>query len=70
MSELKAIELGEAYKVFDDDKEFYLKSEADQHIEGLEESHKKEVEQLLMEIGELNHKVDHWETWYKQAAKF
>lgn len=50
--------------------EFYLKSEADQYIEELEESHKKEVEQLLMEIGELNHKVEHWKTWYKQAATF
>lgn len=48
----------------------YLKSEADQYIEELEESHKKEVEQLLMEIGELNHKVEHWKTWYKQAAEF
>lgn len=33
--------------------EFYLKSEADKFIEDLEESHKKEVEQLLMEIVEL-----------------
>ena len=31
----------------------YLKSEADKVIEYLEESHKKEVEQLLMEIVEL-----------------
>ena len=50
--------------------EVYLKSEADQCIEELEESHKKEVEQLLMEIRELNHKLDRWKTWYKQAAAF
>lgn len=49
---------------------YYKKSEADQYIEELEESHKKEVEQLLMEIVELNHKVEHWKTWYKQAAEF
>ena len=41
--------------------EFYLKSEADKFIEDLEESHKKEVEQLLMEIVEL--KAD-----YKEAC--
>ena len=34
--------------------EFYLKSEADKVIADLEESHKKEVEQLLMEIVKLN----------------
>lgn len=33
--------------------EVYLKSEADKVIEDLEESHKKEVEQLLMEIVKL-----------------
>ncbi len=33
--------------------EFYLKSEADKVIAELEESHKKEVGQLLMEIAEL-----------------
>ncbi len=32
MSGLEAIELGEAYKIYDDDKEFYLKSEADEVI--------------------------------------
>lgn len=31
----------------------YLKSEADKFIADLEESHKMEVEQLLMEIAEL-----------------
>ena len=43
--------------------EVYLKSEADQCIEELEESHKKEIR-------ELNHKLDRWKTWYKQAAAF
>ena len=33
--------------------EFYLKSEADKVIADLEESHKMEVEQLLIEIAEL-----------------
>ena len=33
--------------------EFYLKYEADKVIADLEESHKKEVEQLLMEIAKL-----------------
>ena len=41
--------------------EFYLKYEADKVIADLEESHKMEVEQLLMEIAEL--KAD-----YKEAC--
>ena len=36
-----------------DDNLFYIKSEADKVIADLEESHKKEVEQLLMAIVEL-----------------
>ena len=54
MSELKAEtiyfqhESGESYAV-----EFYPKSEADKVIAELKESHKMEVEQLLMEIAEL-----------------
>ena len=39
---------------FKEDDEVYLKSEVDKVIEELEESHKKEVEQLLMEIVKLN----------------
>lgn len=35
------------------DNDYYLKSEANKVIEELEESHKMEVEQLLMEIVEL-----------------
>lgn len=34
-------------------KSYYLKSEVDNAIADLEESHKKEVEQLLMEITKL-----------------
>ena len=39
-----------------DDNLFYLKSEVDKEIAELEESHKKEVGQLLMEIVELKDK--------------
>ena len=39
--------------------EYYLKSEADKVIADLEESHKKEVEQLLMEIVKLK-KAQRW----------
>lgn len=38
--------------------EFYLKYEADKVIADLEESHKMEVEQLLMEIVELKQKIN------------
>lgn len=37
--------------------EFYLKYEADKVIADLEESHKMEVEQLLMEIAELEERI-------------
>lgn len=40
-----------------DDSQFYLKSEADKVIADLEESHKMEVGQLLMEIAELKKKL-------------
>ena len=49
MSELKAF----YYPDGEYTKSYYLKSEADKVIAELEESHKKEVEQLLMEIVEL-----------------
>lgn len=54
MSELKAFEIngktlfGRTYV-----KKAYLKSEADAYIAELEEKHKMEVEQLLIEIAEL-----------------
>ena len=40
------------------DAQVYLKSEADKVIADLEESHKKEVEQLLIEIEELKHSLE------------
>lgn len=42
--------------------EFYLKSEADKVFADLEESHKMEVEQLLMEIVELKQKINESQT--------
>lgn len=59
MSELKAIRSGEIYNIIEyedcyrTDDLYYPKSEADKAIADLEESHKMEVEQLLMEIVKL-----------------
>ena len=54
MSELKAYTYDDMLDgVADVDVEYYPKSKADKVIADLEESHKKEVEQLLMEIVEL-----------------
>jgi hypothetical protein len=67
MSELKAIRSGEIYNIIEyedcyrTDDLYYPKSEADKVIAELEESHKKEVEQLLMGIVKL--KAD-----YKEAC--
>ena len=72
MSELKAFnseriywaveqverEAGDIDELHLDDNLFYLKSEADKFIADLEESHKMEVEQLLMEIGGLKKLVE------------
>ena len=64
MSELKAIRSGEIYNIIEyedcyrTDDLYYPKSEADAVIAELEESHKKEVEQLLMEIVKLKEKRD------------
>ena len=58
MSELKIYHCNEWHNEYT---EFYFKSDADKVIADLEESHKKEVEQLLMEIVEL--KAD-----YKEAC--
>ena len=72
MSELKAFnseriywaveqverEAGDIDEFHLDDNLFYLKSEADKFIADLEESHKKEVEQLLMEIAGLKKLVE------------
>ena len=58
MSELKTVHAFDVYEAYtktgdDDAAQVYLKSEADKVIADLEESHKMEVEQLLMEIAEL-----------------
>ena len=58
MSELKAVHAFDVYEAYtktgdDDAAQVYLKSEADKVIADLEESHKNEVEQLLIEIAEL-----------------
>ena len=63
MSELKAVHAFDVYEAYtktgdDDAAQVYLKSEADKAIADLEESHKMEVEQLLMEITELKKKRD------------
>lgn len=43
------------------DEKFYLKEEADKVIEDLEESHKMEVEQLLIEIVEQKSEIERLE---------
>lgn len=47
----------------------YDKSEADKVIADLEESHKMEVEQLLMEIVELKKKLDIYKGGFKEVDK-
>ena len=68
MSELKAyrikgVTLGDFHDV-------YLKSEADKVIAELEESHKKEVGQLLMEIVGLKKLVETADKLLKQKGGF
>ena len=48
----------------------YLKSDADKFISDLEESHKMEVEQLLMEIAELKKLVETADKLLKQRGGF
>jgi len=55
MSELKVYHCNEWHNEYT---EFYIKSEADKVIADLEEKHKKEVGQLLIEIVELKEKRD------------
>lgn len=50
--------------------EFYLKYEADKVIADLEESHKMEVEQLLMEIAGLEKLVETADKLLKQKGGF
>ena len=63
MSELKAVHAFDVYEAYintgdDDAAQVYLKSEADKVIADLEESHKMEVEQLLMKIAGLEKLVE------------
>lgn len=64
MSELKARHIVDVYdsyyaeNPFGERSQVYLKSEADKMIADLEESHKKEVEQLLIEIVELKKEIE------------
>lgn len=63
MSELKAVHAFDVYEAYtktgdDDAAQVYIKSEADKVIAELEESHKMEVGQLLMEIVELKKNRD------------
>lgn len=48
----------------------YIKSEADKVIAELEESHKKEVGQLLMKISELEKLVETADKFVKQKGGF
>lgn len=48
---------------------YYSKSEADKVIAELEESHKKEVEQLLMEISGLKVKALQYKVLYKEMCR-
>ena len=50
--------------------DYYLKSEADKVIADLEESHKKEVEQLLMKIAGLEKLVETADKFVKQKGGF
>lgn len=53
----------------DDTELVYLKSEADKFIADLEESHKKEVGQLLMEIDELKKACNDKDDWCRHTLK-
>ena len=84
MSELKALnseriywaveqverEAGDIDELHLDDNLFYIKSEADKFIADLEESHKKEVEQLLMEIAGLKKLVETADKLLKSKGGF
>ena len=67
MSELKVYHCNEWHNEYT---EFYLKSEADKVIADLEESHKMEVEQLLMEIVGLKKLVETADKLLKQKGGF
>ena len=66
MSELKAVHAFDVYEAYtktgdDDAAQVYLKSEADKVIAELEESHKKEVGQLLIKIAEQKSEIERLE---------
>lgn len=75
MSELKAVHAFDVYEAYiktgdDDAAQVYIKSEADKVIADLEESHKMEVEQLLMEIVGLKKLVETADKLLKQRGGF
>ena len=75
MSELKAVHAFDVYEAYtktgdDDAAQVYLKSEADKVIADLEESHKMEVEQLLMKIAGLEKLVETADKLLKQKGGF
>lgn len=71
MSELKAFNCVESdVQEFCEPRLAYLKSEADKVIAELEESHKKEVEQLLMKIAGLEKLVETADKLLKQKGGF
>ena len=75
MSELKAVHAFDVYEAYtktgdDDAAQVYIKSEADKVIADLEESHKMEVEQLLMKIAGLEKLVETADKLLKQKGGF
>lgn len=71
MSELKAFEVtGKALFGRTFTKKVYLKSDVDKLLADLEESHKKEVEQLLMKIVGLEKLVETADKLVKQKGGF
>lgn len=75
MSELKAFDIdvyGDAYTERDyrEDGDYYDKQDVDKVIAELEESHKKEVEQLLMKIAGLEKLVETADKLVKQKGGF
>ena len=75
MRELKARHAFDVYEAYtktgdDEQAQVYLKSEADKVIADLEESHKMEVEQLLMKIAGLEKLVETADKLLKQKGGF
>ena len=71
MSELKAFEVtGKALFGRTFTKKVYLKSDVDKLLADLEETHKKEVEQLQMKIAGLEKLVETTDKFVKQKGGF